>query len=106
MRVTYKQDGGLAYFPGLNAPFVLDSSTMTTADGKQLQHLIAACDFFDLPISTAHPKGADMQRYTVTVEDGKRKHTVHLADPIDTPALQALIDFVQAARQSGTSSAA
>ena len=75
---------------------------MAAAGGKQLQQLIAACDFFDLPTTIAHPKGADMQRYTITVEDGKRKHTIHLVDPIDTPALQALIEFVQAARQGGT----
>src|SRR5687767_487826 len=91
MRVELLTEGGIAFFPGLNKPIVVDSADLPKAQASQLEKLIEDARFFDLPAaSRAVPKGAaDMRRYIITVEDGKRRHTVRLVDPIEDPHLQS-----------------
>jgi hypothetical protein len=102
MRVELQTDGGIAFFPGLNKPVVLNSSDLPKEQAAQLQQLLDSTHFFDLPAaSRSLPKGAaDMRRYTITVEDGQRRRTVRLNDPVDDTHLRALIDFVQGQRGS------
>jgi hypothetical protein len=102
MRVELQTDGGLAYFPGLAKPVIIDSSDLPKGQATQLQQLIDSTRFFELPAaSRSLPKGAsDMRCYTITVQDGRRRRTVRLNDPIDDAGLQALIEFVQSQRGS------
>ena len=102
MRVELQTEGGIAFFPGLNKPIVLNSSDLPKEQSAQLQLLLVSTRFFELPAaSRSLPKGAaDMRRYTITVEDGPRRRTVRLVDPIEDTHLQALIDFLQ--KQRGT----
>jgi emfourin len=102
MRVELQTEGGIAFFPGLNKPVVLNSSDLPKEQAAQLQRLLDSTHFFDLPAaSRSLPKGAaDMRRYTITVEDGQRRRTVRLNDPVDDTHLRALIDFVQGQRGS------
>ena len=102
MRVELQTDGGLAYFPGLNKPVVVDSSDLPKEQATKLQQLIDSAHFFELPAaSRSLPKGAaDIRRYTIKVEDGRRRRTVRLNDPIEDTHLQALIDFLQGQRGS------
>jgi hypothetical protein len=102
MRVELQTEGGVAFFPGLAKPIVLNSRDLSKEQVAQLQQLIDATRFFELPAaSRALPKGAaDMRRYKITVEDGRRRRTVRLTDPIENMHLQALIDFVQEQRSS------
>src|SRR4029453_15314467 len=95
-------EGGIAYFPGLSKPVVVNSDDLPKAQVERLKQLIDDTRFFELPAaSRALPKGAaDMRRYTITVQDGRRRHTVRLNDPIEDPNLQALIDFLQDQRVS------
>jgi len=100
MRVELQTEGGMAYFPGLNKPVVVDSDELTKKQAAQLQQLIDSARFFDLPAaSRSLPKGAaDMRRYTITVADGRRRRTVRLNDPIEDTHLQSLIEFLQGQR--------
>ena len=100
MRVELQTEGGIAYFPGLAKPVVVDSSDLSKAQSHQLQQLLDSTRFFELPAaSRSVPKGAaDMRRYTITVEDGRRRRTVRLVDPIEDTQLQALIEFLQERR--------
>ena len=97
MRVELQTDGGVAYFPGLNKPIVVDSGELPNQQAARLQQLIDTARFFELPAaSRSLPKGAvDMRRYTITVEDGRRRRTVRLNDPVEDRHLQALIEFLQ-----------
>src|SRR5512138_3005106 len=81
MRVELQTDGGIAYFPGLSKPVVVNSDDLPKAQASQLRQLIDDAHFFELPTAPrARPKGAaDMRSYTITVEDGKRRSTVRLA---------------------------
>ena len=97
MRVELQTDGGVAYFPGLNKPIVVDSGELPNQQAARLQQLIDTARFFELPAaSRSLPKGAvDMRCYTITVEDGRRRRTVRLNDPVEDRHLQALIEFLQ-----------
>jgi len=100
MRVELQTEGGIAFFPGLNKPVVLNSSDLSKEQSTQLQQLLDSTRFFELPAAARSlPKGAaDMRRYTITVQDGRRRRTVRLTDPIEDTNLQSLIDFLQAQR--------
>src|SRR6185436_15346457 len=67
MRVELQTEGGMAYFPGLSKPVVVDSSDLPKEQAARLQQLIDSTHFFDLPAaSRSVPKGAaDIRRYTI-----------------------------------------
>ena len=100
MRVELQTDGGIAYFPGLNKPIVVDSSKLPNKQAARLQQLIDSAHFFELPAaSRSLPKGAaDLRRYTITVADGQRRRAERLNDPVEDAQLQALIEFLQGQR--------
>lgn len=97
MQVTFKTEGGMAFFPGLSRPSVVDSAELPAAEAARLQELIADTRFFDLPEESRALRAgaADYRQYTITVEDAGRRHTVRLADPVESPALQSLLDFLR-----------
>ena len=111
MRVELQTEGGIAYFPGLNKPVVIDSADLPQAQASQLAQMLDDVHFFELPAaSRSVPKNAaDMRLYLLTVEDGKRRHTVRFVDPIEDANVQSLLDFLQdqriAQRRASKSSA-
>lgn len=98
MRVTFTTEGGIAFFPGLSRPMVVDSTQLSNADANQLQNLVEQADFFTRSdAAQAVLKGAaDYQHYTITIEDDQLCHTIRLSDPIDDQALADLLTFLRA----------
>ncbi len=102
MRVQFQTEGGIAHFPGLSKPVTIDDAQLAQQDAAELHRLLGAARFFDLPAATrtrasaATPArgAADYRQYTISVEDGDRRHTIRLADPIEDPDLQALVDYL------------
>src|SRR5689334_20342225 len=97
MRIQLKIDGGLAYFPGLSKPRVIDSADLPAAEANRLRQLVDAAGIFEQPAGNRTlPKGAaDYRQYTITVEDGRRQRTLRLTDPIANPNLQALVEYLR-----------
>jgi len=102
MRVHLKIDGGVAYFPGLSRPITIDSEALPAQEADKLMQLLDAAHFFDLPpvINIPLPGAADYRRYTITVDDDSKHHTVQLTDPIEDPNLQALITYLRTHRHA------
>jgi hypothetical protein len=98
MRVQFQSDGGLAVFPGLQTPINIDVDALPASDANRLHELFRATSFFDLPtrIGTPTRGAADMRTYTISIEDGGRRHTVQVAEPITDATLQDLVDALQA----------
>ena len=98
MRVQFQSDGGLAVFPGLQTPSSIDVDALPASDADRLRQLFRATSFFDLPAQIgALPRGAaDMRTYTISIEDGGRRHTVRVAEPITDATLQELVEALQA----------
>jgi hypothetical protein len=95
LRITFKTTGGIAYFPGLSAPKTLDVSTLPADRQREIQDLLDAARFFELPSRAPARRGAaDYQTHTITVADGGRQHTVEVSDPVE-PDVQRLLDVLR-----------
>ena len=93
MKVQFQVSGGVGYFPGRAAPRTIDVDALPDVDKDALKALIQESAFFTLPQRLPAARGAaDYQTYQITVEDGGRRHTVAVADPVSNPALQKLIE--------------
>ncbi|MBM3941752.1 MAG: hypothetical protein FJ316_02290 [SAR202 cluster bacterium] len=98
MRVQFKMEGGVAFFPGLSRPTIFDTEQLSPGYAAELEQKVKAARFFDLPATVGAPgKGAaDYRQYTVTVEDQDRSHTVRVVEPVADSALLALLDYLRA----------
>ncbi|MDQ3659339.1 MAG: hypothetical protein M3338_06655 [Actinomycetota bacterium] len=97
MRVEFKTEGGFAYFPGLNQPVTIDTGELFAQEADELERLMEAARFFDLPETSAPRRGvADGRRYTISVSSPEHSHAVHVDDPIEDANIQALVDFLGA----------
>jgi Emfourin len=88
---------GLAYFPGLARPVAVDTRDLPAERVRELIRLVEEARFFQLPaeLDPGLPGAADRRICTLTVERGVERHSVTLADPVEVPALQALVQFVR-----------
>lgn len=102
MRIQFKMEGGIAYFPGLSKPIAIDSDELPNEESDELKRIVNATRFFDQPavVGAPAPGAADYRQYTITVEDGGKQHTVRLTDPIEDPNLQALVTYLKTRRQA------
>jgi hypothetical protein len=92
MRVRLRVSGGIGAFPGLAVPRTIDVDTLPPQDRESLERLVEEARFFQLPRLLPPPPGsADYESCEITVEDGRRRHTVTVSDPVAHPAMQALV---------------
>ena len=97
MRVRFKVDGGFVYLPAQREPVTIDTEDLPAKEADELKRLIEAAGFFDLPEISAPSRGAaDYLRYTISVSSPEHSHTVTLNDPIEDPAVQALVEYLEA----------
>jgi hypothetical protein len=102
VRIQFSREGGFAAFPGLSKPITIDTATLAQNVALPLEHLVESAQFFNRPteINQPPPGAADYRQYTITVDDGSRRHTVRLIEPVTDPHLAALLDAVQDAARS------
>jgi UTP-glucose-1-phosphate uridylyltransferase len=103
MRLQFKMEGGIAYFPGRSSPITIDSDQLPKQESDELKRLVNATRFFALPtvMGAPSPGAADYRQYTITIEDEGKQHTVHVTDLIEDPNLQALLAYLRARRSAG-----
>jgi hypothetical protein len=97
MHVEFTTEGGLAHFPGLNKPVVIDSDELSQEEAAELRRLVETAHFFDLPAKASPPPhgAADYYRYIITIQEDTRRHTVELTDPVKDADLQRLLTFLR-----------
>jgi hypothetical protein len=102
MRIEFRTEGGIAHFPGLARPVMIDSDALSEEEAGELKRLLEAARFFEQPMVVGTPRrgAADYRQYTITVEDGGRQHTIQVADPVEDPDLQPLLRFLQTKARS------
>ncbi|NOK07497.1 protealysin inhibitor emfourin [Corallococcus exercitus] len=100
MRIELKRDGGIAFFPGLARPRTVDLAALPPATAEALQREVREARFFEQPatVGGGPTGGADRTRYIVTIEDdGGRRHSVQMVEPVNEPHLRSLLDLIQKA---------
>jgi hypothetical protein len=96
MRVRFKMDGGFVYLPARSEPTTIDTDELSEEEAKDLERLIEAAGFFELPETSSPPRGAaDYLRYTISATTPEHSHTVHLTDPIEDPHVRALVEYLE-----------
>lgn len=103
MRIEFKREGGVAYFPGLSRPVVIDTDRLSPEEAGHLHALVEASRFFDQSeqVGTAKPGAADYRHYTIRIEAGDRDHTIRLVEPIADPGLRSLVQHLQKSSSTG-----
>lgn len=95
MKVSVVQGGGLA---GLVRTTSVDSDSMPADQAAAFEDAVGRAGAFDLPAtlgsSVARP---DEFIYEVTVDDGRRRHTVRARRDALSAGLRSLISWVQSA---------
>ena len=97
MLITFQVQGGVAFFPGLNRPVVIDTARLPGEERSKLEGLVQAAKFFDLPttIGTRRRGAADFREYAVRIQDGIRDHAVHVTEPFENSDLEELLMALQ-----------
>jgi hypothetical protein len=98
MHIELKAEGGIAHFPGLSKPAVIDTDQLPAEEARQLEDLVKAARFFDLPptVGSPHPGAADFRKYTITIEDGPNRRSVQMVTPVEDGDLRRLLDYLRA----------
>lgn len=100
MRIELKREGGLAFFPGLARPRTVDLTALPPATAEALQREVREARFFEQPatVGGGPTAGADRTSYAVTIEDdGGKRHSVRLVEPVTEPHLRSLLELIQKA---------
>jgi hypothetical protein len=102
VRIRLEQSGGFAAIPGLQRPVEVDTAGLPSAEAAALEELVGKTGLLagSLRSVSDSPTGADQREYTlaVTDTDARGERTVHLRDPIDDPAVAALLDLMRGYR--------
>lgn len=103
MRVQFKTEGGIAYFPGLSKPVAFDVDKLPKEQARELKRRLDAADFANLPSTVGTPArgAADYRQYTITVENGRRR-TVRVIEPIQNASVAALIEYLEELKSRAT----
>jgi len=97
MRVRFKISGGLVYLPERSEPVTVDTDDLPHEEARELERLVDAAGFFELPETSQPPRGVpDGFRYTISVTRHGQSHTVNVTDPIEDPDVQALVEYLEA----------
>jgi hypothetical protein len=83
----------------------IDTEKLPLEQAKELESLIKAASFFELPakVSTS-PRGADQFNYRISIEAGEKIHTIETNDEIVSDTLWPLLRRLMIiARASGNS---
>ena len=96
MHVHFQVSGGIGAFPGLAAPRDIDVDALPDSDRRRVKQAVDDARFFTLPARVPAPRGAaDYQTYQIRIEDGPRRHTVVVSDPVAPAPLQKLVDVLR-----------
>jgi hypothetical protein len=94
MKIEFCVDGGFAHLPGLAKPVTIDCAALPPAHGARLARLVERARFFDAPAPAAPAGARDARSYTLAIDDGRRRRSLTLAEPIADAGMRELVDAV------------
>jgi hypothetical protein len=101
LRVELQEEGGVAYFPGLAAPFELSADTLRDLDIGELERLVHEALAHEVPKSkSAKSRGADLKTYTLTIHEDGETRTLTYTETSITAEARALVQFINKRRTS------
>lgn len=94
MNIHFERSGG---FAGLRLSHDVDSADLSPEERSELDRLVEAAHFFDLPADVRAPNpGADRFQYRVTLKGGTREHTVAIDEAAIPENARPLLNWLMA----------
>ena len=94
MRIEMRIEGGIAHFPGLARPHVIDVAALPAKEAEMLRSLVAAALAAPPPGPVAK-EAADYRTHFVTIEEVGSRRELKITDLDDDPARRALIEALR-----------
>ena len=95
MRISFKTEGGIAHLPAQSGQVTIDTDDLPVKEASELEQLIEAAGFFELPLTSAPLRGgADYQSHTITVATPERSRTIQLTGDIEDPHVRGLVSHL------------
>jgi uncharacterized 2Fe-2S/4Fe-4S cluster protein (DUF4445 family) len=91
MKITANGAGG---FAGLSQHFEVDTDTSPAGPALEAAH--ASSGFFASGDASGDAVGADLGRWTITADDGRRRHSLSFVET-GAPPWQDLLDLIRSA---------
>lgn len=97
MRIQFQSEGGVVgYIPGLSEPVTVDTRQLPADQAAAVEGLVRGARFFEQSAQQPAPeKARDTPRYTITVDDGGRRHTIRVDEPVGDADLQQLVQYLR-----------
>lgn len=92
-KINFKRTGG---FMGREMESDIDLNELPDDESQELQNLILATNFFNIPQNLIEPSRHDEYEYTITVDAGNSHHTVHTSDSSAPESLRPLLEKLSA----------
>jgi hypothetical protein len=93
MWIMFEKEGGIL---GIKTSVMIDTEKLPSNEAAKLKRRIDDANFFNLPSIVSMPptSAADYYTYTISIEQGGRRHTVQTTDfaPVE---LHLLIDYFE-----------
>ena len=79
-------------FGGMRREIRIETLSLSREEREPLEGLVRDAGFFTLPEKFPRPaRGADYFTYTITVDDGRRRHTIEVSEPSLPEDLRTLV---------------
>jgi hypothetical protein len=92
VRVDLVRSGG---FAGLSMQASADTAALPAGEAGELATLVDKLDLADLAERAKRPvRGADRYQYDLTIQRGRSRHQVSVAEESATPELKALVSWL------------
>lgn len=99
MRIEFERSGG---FTGMRIHITIDTETLPSEQAKELESLVDAAGFFELPAIVSTPSsGADRLNYRISIEAEGKKHTIETSDAVAPDSLRPLLRRLTVLARSG-----
>ena len=97
MHVELTTDGGLAAFPGLATPILVDAAKLSPELSGKLEGLVNSALTEKVPRGSGKDASyRDVRHYRITIQRGGTRDNIEADDPKIPPAFNALMEFVKA----------
>lgn len=91
MRVRFQNSDGLVFLSRINPAITLDAAVLGETERLNLEQLVRAARFFDLPEQIPGNLNGGAAWY-ITIEEGGRQHSVKVGQPVQGPAMRKLVE--------------
>jgi hypothetical protein len=79
-------------FGGMRREVRIETRSLSPGEREPLEGLVRDAGFFTLPEKFPKPgRGADYFTFSITVDDGERRHTIEVAQPSLPESLRPLV---------------